>query len=151
MNPTDEPRRHLRSDSGLVPLLAVDEQDALVRAFHEFIISESNESYGRAEVVAEFSRRLTFLAEALGDDLNYAELPSLLLQLTHAKMAELALESVESKRSHQRLHQYLQSLPFPHYEPVPGNVELVVRVDEDGTRTKGRFIDRAFVAVENGQ
>jgi ParD-like antitoxin of type II bacterial toxin-antitoxin system len=56
------------------------------------------------------------------------------------------LESVDAPEGRRRVAQHLQGLPFPHYEPAetPG---LLVRIDADGTRTVGRFVQREFKAV----
>ena len=58
------------------------------------------------------------------------------------------LGSVDSAEGRRRVVDYLASRPFPHYEPAPGGAGLLVRVEEDGTRTRGRFVDREFRAVE---
>lgn len=55
-----------------------------------------------------------------------------------------ALRTVESPEGHERLQQVLASQPYPHFEPAPGKPGLLVRVDEDGTRTLGRFVGRKF-------
>ncbi|HKI17055.1 MAG TPA: hypothetical protein VKA15_04215 [Isosphaeraceae bacterium] len=57
------------------------------------------------------------------------------------------LASVDSAAGRRRVADYLEAGPFPHYQPVPGSPELVVRVDGDGTRTVGRFVGRQFQAV----
>jgi hypothetical protein len=46
------------------------------------------------------------------------------------------LASIDSPAGRRRVVEYLESRPFPHYEPVPGSPGLVVRVDDDGTRTR---------------
>jgi hypothetical protein len=58
------------------------------------------------------------------------------------------LASVDSNAGRKRVAEYLGSRPFPHYEPAPDAPGLLVRVEADGTRTVGRFIDREFQAVE---
>lgn len=42
---------------------------------------------------------------------------------------------------------YLASGPFPHFKSCsePG---MLVKIDADGTRTRGRFVNRVFVAAE---
>ena len=45
----------------------------------------------------------------------------------------------------QRLADHLSKRPYPHYEPAPDAPGLLVRLDEDGTRTLGRFVKRRFV------
>jgi hypothetical protein len=57
------------------------------------------------------------------------------------------LGTVDSAAGRRRVLEYLESSPFPHYEPVPGSPGLLVRVDIDGARTVGRFVGRDFQAV----
>ena len=57
------------------------------------------------------------------------------------------LASVDSAEGRRRVVEYLDSRPFPHYQPAPGSPDLRVRVDADGTRTLGRFVGREFQAV----
>jgi len=57
------------------------------------------------------------------------------------------LAAVDSKKGRQRLAAYLKSQPFPHYEPHPKSPGLLVRIDQDGTRTVGRFVGREFRAA----
>ncbi len=57
------------------------------------------------------------------------------------------LASVDSAAGRRRVVEYLESRPFPHYQPVAGSPGLVSRVDADGTRTIGRFVGREFQAV----
>jgi len=68
------------------------------------------------------------------------------------------LAGVDSEEGRRRVAEFIHQQPFPHYEPaeesadgpvprptaVPG---LLVRIDADGTRTVGRFIQRRFVPV----
>jgi hypothetical protein len=58
------------------------------------------------------------------------------------------LDSVDSAEGRRRVADYLQTTPFPHYEKGPDSAGLLVRVDEDGTRTTGRFVGREFRAIE---
>ncbi len=57
------------------------------------------------------------------------------------------LASVDSVAGRRRVVDYLESGPFPHYQPIPGSPGLVLRVDVDGTRTQGRFVGREFQPV----
>jgi hypothetical protein len=57
-----------------------------------------------------------------------------------------SLATVDSPAGRQRVVDYLKSTPFPHYAPVAGSPGLLIRVDADGTRTRGRFVGRAFKA-----
>ena len=57
------------------------------------------------------------------------------------------LSSVSTPKGRQRVARYLASRPFPHYESVPNSAGLLVRIEEDGTRTTGRFVNRKFVVA----
>ena len=57
---------------------------------------------------------------------------------------EECLASVDSAAGRRRVVEYLESGPFPHYQAVPGTPGVVVRVDVDGTQTRGRFVGREF-------
>jgi hypothetical protein len=55
------------------------------------------------------------------------------------------LDSVDTAEGRRRLADVLAARPFPHFEAAdkPG---FLIRIDNDGTRTVGRFVDRSFVA-----
>jgi hypothetical protein len=55
------------------------------------------------------------------------------------------LKSVDTPKGRGRLKKYLDSLPFPHYEPAPGRPGFLARVDENGKRAIGRFVNRRFL------
>jgi hypothetical protein len=57
------------------------------------------------------------------------------------------LASIDSAVGRRRVVEYLESRPFPHYQPIPDSPGLLVRVDRDGTRTAGRFVGREFQVV----
>ncbi|HEX4067177.1 MAG TPA: hypothetical protein VHZ09_14235 [Acidobacteriaceae bacterium] len=54
---------------------------------------------------------------------------------------------MDSPAGHERVAGYLETLPFPHYRVHPGESGLLERVEQDGTRTVGRFVGRAFVPL----
>ena len=54
------------------------------------------------------------------------------------------LETVDSPEGRQRVADHLKSRPFPHYEAASGHPGLLVRIDADGTRVLGRFVNRRF-------
>lgn len=58
------------------------------------------------------------------------------------------LEGIDSPQGHQRVADHLDRQPFPHYEAAPGRPGHLVRIEADGTRTLGRFVNREFRAVE---
>jgi ParD-like antitoxin of type II bacterial toxin-antitoxin system len=57
------------------------------------------------------------------------------------------LASIDSAEGRRRVADHLDSRPYPHYEPVPGATGVLTRIDADGTRTLGRFVDREFRAM----
>ena len=57
------------------------------------------------------------------------------------------LETVDTPKGRKRLDNYLDTLPFPHYEPAPHKPGFLVRIEESGKRTIGRFINRQFRAA----
>lgn len=51
------------------------------------------------------------------------------------------LEDVDSVAGRRRVVEHLRKRPFPRYEQQDGHL---VRIDKDGTRTPGRFVNRRF-------
>lgn len=56
--------------------------------------------------------------------------------------------SVDSTQGRLRVAEHLVSEPYPHYETEPDHPGLLVRIEADGTRTLGRFVNREFRASE---
>jgi hypothetical protein len=62
------------------------------------------------------------------------------------------LEVVDTPKGRQMFKEFLASEPYPHYRSYPGGNGLLVRTEEDGSETVGRFVNRQFVAeVPAGQ
>lgn len=57
------------------------------------------------------------------------------------KPLSACFEDVDTPAGRKRLAGYLRTRPFPHYEQKNGHL---VRIDKDGTRTAGRFVNRKF-------
>ena len=59
------------------------------------------------------------------------------------------LKSVNSRAGQARLSAVLAAQPYPHFEtaPAPG---MLVKIDQDGTRTTGRFVNREFRPAKSG-
>lgn len=66
-----------------------------------------------------------------------------------AKPLAACLEAAATPEGRERLTSHLESRPFPHYEASAEHPGLLVRIDEDGTRTLGRFVQRVFTPVES--
>ena len=64
------------------------------------------------------------------------------------KPLSACLESVDSAEGRRRVAEYLETQPFPHYEPAPDASRMLVRIEADGSRTIGRFVHRKFVASD---
>jgi hypothetical protein len=56
------------------------------------------------------------------------------------------IRSVDTKAGRKRLADNLEQRPYPHYEPVPNHAGFLVRIDESGKRTIGKFVNRKFQA-----
>jgi hypothetical protein len=59
-----------------------------------------------------------------------------------------AIRMVHTNEGRQRLYDYLATRPFPHFEAVKDAPGLLRKIDEDGTETVGKFVNRVFVPVE---
>jgi len=59
-----------------------------------------------------------------------------------------SLEAIETPEGRERLTAVLAQRPFPHFESAAGQPGLLVKIDADGTRTIGRFVQRVFMSVE---
>ena len=58
------------------------------------------------------------------------------------------LKSVDSPAGRRRGTEFLQSQPYPHYEPHPNQAGVLVRVEANRKRTVGRFVNRQFQPVK---
>ena len=56
-----------------------------------------------------------------------------------------SIQSVDTAVGRDLVRTYLESRPYPHFEPCQDEAGMLVRIDEDGTRTRGRFVNREFV------
>jgi hypothetical protein len=61
-----------------------------------------------------------------------------------AKPLSDCLGTVDSPEGRRRVAEFLATQPFPHYEPAPGKPGWLVRIEADGRRTVGRFVNRRF-------
>ncbi len=68
-----------------------------------------------------------------------------------AKPLSACLKSVDSAEGRRRLAEHLKTLPYPHFEPAPGSAGLLVRIEANGKRTIGRFVNRRFQPVRSAK
>lgn len=52
--------------------------------------------------------------------------------------------TVDTRTGKKKVKDYLAAQPFPHYEALPDKPGFLVRIDESGKKTVGRFINRKF-------
>ena len=71
-----------------------------------------------------------------------------LLRAGAAKPLSECLKSADTPGGHRRVAEHLESLPFPHYEQAPDRPGMLARIEADGTRTVGRFVNRKFRAAD---
>jgi hypothetical protein len=57
------------------------------------------------------------------------------------------VDLVDTPVGREMLKTYLGSEPYPHFEAHPSQAGLLVRIEEGGERTVGRFVNRTFVPV----
>jgi len=67
-----------------------------------------------------------------------------LKQRGEAAPLSAALRTVDTKAGRARVKAHLAGRPYPHFEPAPGKPGFLVKIDADGKRTVGRFVNRAF-------
>jgi hypothetical protein len=84
------------------------------------------------------------LGQAIDGMLNGVQAMALRRSGTARALSELVAE-VGTATGRDKLHAYLQSEPFPHFEVHPTRAGFLIRIDEDGKRFVGRFVDRKFV------
>jgi len=88
------------------------------------------------------------LGRAIDPILNGAQAMAASRRGTAQPLSEL-LAAVESPNGSQRLADHVAGLPFPHYLPHPDQPRLLIRIESDGTRTPGRFVQRVFTPVDD--
>jgi hypothetical protein len=54
------------------------------------------------------------------------------------------VDLVDTRAGREMLKSYLDSEPFPHFVAHPSQPGLLVRIEENGERTVGRFVNRTF-------
>jgi len=67
-----------------------------------------------------------------------------LCKMAGARPLAECLTTADTPKGRRRLEKYLDTLPFPHYEPAPNKPGFLVRIERNGKRTVGRFINRQF-------
>jgi hypothetical protein len=55
------------------------------------------------------------------------------------------VEVVDTPEGREKLKAYLETEPFPHFEAHPAEAGMLIRTEESGEVTAGRFVNREFV------
>ena len=58
------------------------------------------------------------------------------------------LESVDSPAGRRRVFEHLKTRPYPHYQAAAESPGLLERIEADGKRTVGRFVNRQFQPIK---
>jgi hypothetical protein len=67
------------------------------------------------------------------------------LRRSKTKPLSELVASIGTPEGGARLKAYLESEPFPHFEPHPTRKRVLIRIEADGTQSVGRYVDRVFV------
>ena len=70
-----------------------------------------------------------------------------LKQRGEAAPLSACLRDVDTAAGRDRVNAFLATRPYPHFEPAPDRPGYIVKIDEDGTRRVGRFVNRQFKPV----
>lgn len=62
-----------------------------------------------------------------------------------------ALAIVDTPKGRMRVEEVVARRPYPHFKQCPSRQGMLIRIDEDGTETIGRFVKRVFVPAESKQ
>ncbi len=115
----------------------------------------SDELVSDARTVAEISHRsiagqIEFWA-AIGKSLEpmlRGDRALAVCQAGAARPLSQLIAEVNSPEGRKRAHSFLAQRPFPHFKSVEGQPGLICRIEEDGTESIGRFINRVFQPVK---
>ena len=69
-----------------------------------------------------------------------------LRKTTEAPTVGQLLEVVDTPKGREMFQAFLESEPYPHYRAHPDAKGYLIRTEENGKETTGRFVNRQFVA-----
>ena len=82
------------------------------------------------------------------DELLNGRARTMLEESARQKPLSELLANVGTAEGRERLKAYLASRPYPHFEPHPNREGLFICIEQDGTRSTGRFVNRKFIRDE---
>jgi hypothetical protein len=98
---------------------------------------------GQVEFWAKLGRSMELLLEG-------RQMLALCRTVGVTPLADL-VDLVDTPTGREMLKTYLDSEPYPHFEAHPTQAGLLIRIEQNGERAVGRFVNRVFVteALEN--
>ncbi len=127
----------------IVMPLPVKLSDALVLDARTVAEAEQRSIGGQVEYWAQLGK----LVDALLDGRSRTEA----IQKSRTRPLSELIASIGTHEGDARLKAYLDREPFPHFEQHPTRKGILVRIEEDGTRSFGRFVDRKFIVETKGR
>jgi hypothetical protein len=139
----------------------VDNLDEIVLEIREYIANAALQNPKQLEnrkdcllevsaILQGFIRSLNAHIHGSGGDVELCGLADRLLKRSPCGVVDASLAVVASAEAERLLADHLNQLPYPHYEATPGDASTIVQIQADGSRTIGRFVDREFIANDNG-
>ena len=122
--------------------LPVKLSDALVLDARTAAETEQRSIAGQVEYWAQLGR----LVDALLDGRSRTEA----LQRSRTRPLSELIAAINTSEGDAKLKAYLNSEPFPHFEPHPTRKGILIRTEADGTQSLGHFVDRKFVVEPKG-
>jgi hypothetical protein len=92
----------------------------------------------------EEAQQLLSLVSALRSKLLKAQSALATFKRGEKKTVEQCMELVGTGEGRLNLEQVLAKTPFPHYQAVPGEAGVLIRIEADGSRSRGEFVGRTF-------
>ena len=144
----------------LVPLgLSQDDLARMMRVSPELVHELCNDSRAVTPETAQMMERAlgitadfwlnTQRREDLWDAMNIPTAANAHKRKAPVPLGEL-LAAVDTPEGRERLKQYLEGEPFPHFEQHPTRRNLLIKIEENGSRFVGRFVNRQFVEMLDG-
>ncbi len=88
------------------------------------------------------------LGRSVEESLNGRQVLALTKENAATPLSEL-IATIGTPEGQRRVSNYLRTLPFPHYEAHPTESGLLIRTEENGHRSAGRFVNRQFVVDDS--
>jgi hypothetical protein len=88
------------------------------------------------------------LGRTLEESLNGRQVRAFKATKEATPLSEL-VATIGTPQGQRRIDDHLRTLPFPHYQAHPTEPGILIRTEQDGARTQGRFVNRQFVVIDS--